>query len=273
VNQNGLVTAVAAGGPVDITASAEGKVGSAQVTVTLPPAVSLGIATQPGAAAQSGNTLAPQPQVQLLDASSNPALQAGVVVTASIASGDPSATLNGTTGATTSAAGLAQFTNLAITGPAGAYTLSFAAGGFPTVVSNTITLSAGTGSKLEITRQASATAQNGAPFSTQPRVVLKDASGNTVGQSGVQIFAVIATGGGTLGGTTVATTNGSGTATFSNLSITGTIGPRTLLFSACGQWSEVPLTRIEAEPAHGAARVAFGELHEPGGPGAVVPEG
>jgi hypothetical protein len=46
------------------------------------------------------------------------------------------------------------------------------------------------------------------------------------------VTAAIATGGGTLGGTVTATTNASGAATFTDLSITGTAGSRTLNFGA-----------------------------------------
>src|SRR5205807_1202178 len=44
----------------------------------------------------------------------------------------------------------------------------------------------------------------------------------------------MASGGGTLGGTLTATTNGSGVASFTNLAITGAAGDRTLTFSATG---------------------------------------
>jgi adhesin/invasin len=50
----------------------------------------------------------------------------------------------------------------------------------------------------------------------------------------VVVTAVIASGSGTVGGTTTASTNASGLATFSNLKITGTIGVRTLGFSTPG---------------------------------------
>src|SRR5207247_2421769 len=58
--------------------------------------------------------------------------------------------------------------------------------------------------------------------------------GNAVSQAGVTVTAAIATGGGTLGGTLTAATNGSGVASFTNLTITGTAGDRTLSFSATG---------------------------------------
>src|SRR6185503_18616404 len=76
--------------------------------------------------------------------------------------------------------------------------------------------------------------QSGSAFAQQPVIQLMDGSNNPVAQSGVVVTATIQTGGGTLGGTTTATTNGSGVATFANLSITGTTGNRTLLFAAAG---------------------------------------
>src|ERR1051325_2933081 len=50
-------------------------------------------------------------------------------------------------------------------------------------------------------------------------------------QSGVVVTVAIASGGGTLSGTTTATTNANGAATFSNLAITGS-GAQTLVFTA-----------------------------------------
>src|SRR5213076_368989 len=58
--------------------------------------------------------------------------------------------------------------------------------------------------------------------------------GNPVSQSGITVTAAIATGSGTLGGTLTATTTSGGTASFTNLAISGTAGDRTLSFSATG---------------------------------------
>src|SRR2546425_6408226 len=80
----------------------------------------------------------------------------------------------------------------------------------------------------------STTVPSAALFPSQPVVQLRDGSGNPVSQAGVVVTAAIATGGGTLGGTLTATTNGSGVASFTNLSISGTAGDRTLSFSATG---------------------------------------
>src|SRR5437016_5058291 len=129
---------------------------------------------------------------------------------------------------------VATFTNLAITGTAGDRTLSFSATGLTSVNSATVTLTAGTATQLTVTTQPSATAQSGVPFTQQPVIQVRDASGNPVNQSGVTVTAAIATGGGTLGGTLTATTTGTGVATFTNLAITGAAGDRTLSFSATG---------------------------------------
>src|SRR5437868_2286587 len=87
---------------------------------------------------------------------------------------------------------------------------------------------------MSLTTQPSSTAQSGVAFAQQPVVHLRDASGNAVSQAQVTVTAAIATGGGTLGGTLSAATNGSGVASFTNLAITGATGDRTLSFSATG---------------------------------------
>jgi hypothetical protein len=108
----------------------------------------------------------------------------------------------------------------------------------------------GTPAQLAITRQPSGAVSGGA-FAVQPVVQLRDASNQPVGQAGVVVTAVVASGGGQLtgfvqadtdgdgrkqerpsltGGTT-AVTNASGIAVFADLTITGS-GNHTLQFSA-----------------------------------------
>src|SRR5205814_9494626 len=91
----------------------------------------------------------------------------------------------------------------------------------------TVTLTAVPYTPLFRSTQPSATAQSGVPFTQQPVIQVRDASGNPVNQSGVTVTAAIATGGGTLGGALTATTTGTGVATFTNLAISGTAGDRT----------------------------------------------
>lgn len=98
----------------------------------------LAIATQPSASATTGVPLATQPVIQLRDALGNDVQQGGVPVTVGIASG--SGRLTGTTSRTTDADGRAIFTDLAIDDATGTHTLIFAASGYTSVVSSSITV-------------------------------------------------------------------------------------------------------------------------------------
>ena len=100
------------------------------------------------------------------------------------------------------------------------------------VVEFSATATAGAPARLSISSQPSSTAVSGVPFSQQPVIQLVDAQGNPASQSGVQVTATIASGGGTLGGTGIRPTDGSGRATFTDLAISGSPGPRTLRFTA-----------------------------------------
>jgi hypothetical protein len=206
---------------------------SAPITLTTPSATTLAIATQPSAAALSGVAFAVQPAVELRDGSGNKVSTAGVAITAALASGPAGGTLTGTTVAPT-AGGTATFTNLAITGPAGSYTIQFTSPGLTPVTSNAVALASASASQLSITTQPSGSAVNGAAFTRQPVVQLRDGSGSPVAKSGVAVTAVIASGGGTLAGTTTINTDASGAAAFLDLGITGTVGDRTLRFSSAG---------------------------------------
>ena len=97
---------------------------------------------------------------------------------------------------------------------------------------------------LTLQTQPSTAAQTGVPFSVQPVVQLKDAGGNDLAQSGLDVTASLASGSGTLGGTLIQATDATGRATFANLSITGDPGSYTLQFTAPGANSTVstPIT-------------------------------
>src|SRR5439155_1014423 len=205
---------------------------SGTITVGAGAATQLTLPTQPSATAQSGVAFAQQPVVQRRGGGGNAVTQAGVTITAEIATGG--GTLGGTVAAATNGSGVASFTNLSISGTAGERTLSFSAAGFVSVTSGSVTVTAGAATQLTLTIQPSGTAQSGVPFGQQPVVQLRDGAGNLVSQAGVTVTAAIATGGGTLGGTVTATTNGSGVASFTDLSISGTAGDRRLTCRATG---------------------------------------
>ncbi len=220
--------------PGDRTLSFSGpgltSVTSNTINVGLAPATQLSVSTQPSSSATSGVAFSTQPTVQLRDGLGIAVGQSGVVVTATIASGG--GTLGGATTATTNSSGVALFTNLSISGAPGSRTLGFSAPGVSGATSSAISITAAPATKLSITTQPPSSATSGVTFSTQPVIQLRDASDNPVSQSGVVVTAAIATGGGALGGATTATTNTSGVAIFANLSISGTPGSRTLIFSS-----------------------------------------
>ncbi|MDT8427867.1 MAG: hypothetical protein RQ757_03785 [Pseudomonadales bacterium] len=90
---------------------------------------------------------------------------------------------------------------------------------------------------LTLTQQPSSSAASGTAFAQQPQITLLNGSGG--GVPNVTITASLVSGGGTLGGTLTAITNASGVASFTNLSITGAAGVRTLGFTAAGSTAQL----------------------------------
>jgi hypothetical protein len=194
----------------------------------------LSIEVQPATSAQSGLPFSRQPQVQLVDANGNEVARQGLAVTATVFSGPAGATLVGSRTASTNGQGLAVFSDLGISGGPGSYQLNFSGTAVEGATSGTIVLSAGAASGLKIVTQPSSFVAPGEPFPIQPAVQLLDASGNVVAKPDVAVTAGIASGGGTLGGTVTVNTDNSGVARFTNLSITGDPGVRTLIFASSG---------------------------------------
>jgi hypothetical protein len=206
---------------------------SAAITLTAGAPTQLLIAQQPAPVAQSGTPLNPPPVVQLADAQGNPVAQALVNVTAALnVPPSPAGTLGGTKTVATDATGKATFANLTIRGPNGQYTLSFSslAPALASGPSSPITLSAGAPAMLFLATPPSASVASGQVFPQQPAIQVQDGSGNSVAAPGIAVTVTITAGGGTLGGTPTAVTNGSGLATFVGLSLTGAIGPHQLTF-------------------------------------------
>lgn len=202
---------------------------SGTITLTAGPSAALAMVTQPPASATSGEALSPAPSVRLVDGSGNAVATAGTNVTVVVS---PSGTLGGTVTVATDGTGLASFPGLSITAPSGEYELDFTAPPLTGTSSSKITISAASG--LSITTQPSSTARNDVAFAQQPTVQLVDAGSNPVATAGVEVTAAIFSGGGTLLGTLSALTDASGAATFTSLRIQGTIGIRTIRFSATG---------------------------------------
>ncbi|MBI3790327.1 MAG: Ig-like domain-containing protein, partial [Gemmatimonadetes bacterium] len=192
-------------------------------------ATQLAIQTQPSATAASGAAFATQPVVRILDAQGN-LTSSTAAVTVAIATGGGAL---GGTATVNAVAGVATFSGLSITGTVGARTLSFTGTSLASATSSSITLSAGAATQLVMVTQPSATAANDALVGTVA-VRLQDAAGNNVTTAGVAVNAAIASGGGSLQGTTSQLTDATGTATFGDLRVRGTLGSRTLAFSSSG---------------------------------------
>jgi acetyl esterase/lipase len=185
----------------------------------------LTIVQQPSTSAQSGIAFLQQPIVEVRDAANN--LLAGFAVTATIVPPGGGALL-GTTTVTTNGAGVAAFTNLRVEGVVGERALRFTSEG-ASIVSGSILLTAGAPASLVIDTQPPPTGISGEVLSLQPAVEVRDPWTNPVPFVDVEVDLQ---GGGSVGGNTTATTNGSGVATFSGLSIDDGPGARTLRFSS-----------------------------------------
>jgi hypothetical protein len=232
VTSTGLVLGIAPGGPVTISATTEGKTGTAAVSVSARPATRLAFVQQPGAA-RSGQPITPAVTVAVQDDQLNTVAGADNEVTISIAGNPGGATLSGTTVAS-AVNGIVTFNNLVLDRAGSGYTLMATSSGLSSATSTPFNVTAGTVTGLAITTQPSASAQSGAAFQQQPVVQLRDAEGNPVAQAGTPITAYFASGpaGASLDGTRTVSTGGSGTASFTDLAITGPAGTYTLLFGS-----------------------------------------
>ena len=211
-----------------------GSLGGSPVTFTAtgtPAAASqLVLTTAPSASATNGVALAQQPVVRVTDAFGNPVAQLGTIVSVTASAGGTIAA-GGT--AITDALGVASFSGLVLNGLVGNYTLGFSAAGLSGATSGSIALAAGAPSTLVIATQPSGTVVNGNALAQQPVLQLTDAGGNASPTAGVNITAALtgSPAGVALGGTATVATNGSGVASFTNLTLTGTVGSYSLSFS------------------------------------------
>jgi alpha-tubulin suppressor-like RCC1 family protein len=88
--------------------------------------------------------------------------------------------------------------------------------------------------QLGIAVPPAATAQSGVALSPQPVVELEDAEGHSFAQAGNTVVAVLVTPAGTLTGALSVKTDAAGRAVFTNLAISGAVGPWQLRFDSPG---------------------------------------
>jgi hypothetical protein len=102
-------------------------------------------------------------------------------------------------------------------------------------VEDTVTFtSTGLTARLVITSRLQAIATSGVPLDPQPALQLQDADGTPIGREDVVVTVQITSGGGTLSGSTTATSNAAGEVAFTDLAIRGSPCARRLLFAAEG---------------------------------------
>jgi hypothetical protein len=207
-----------------------GSAGSFLVLQSLPSSIVVGVAP------------ASPLKIQLADASGSPMRVAGLTATATSTptSGQTTPT---TVSAVSDATGIVTFNLPAYVGVLGTVTVTIAAPGFTPLVLPPVTIVAGAIAQMRIATQPSAAATSGATLAVQPAVQLADAGGNPIAVAGVSITAYVASGGGVLGGTAAVSTDATGLATFTDLSITASAGQKTLGFRS-GSLADVRSSRI-----------------------------
>ncbi len=164
--------------------------------------------------------------VQLKDASGNNLTTGGATVTFTLS------TSNGSIGSTTDVGNGTYRATYTSGTTAGSITITPRLSGTSFSAANrpTITLTAGPASSAAITTGPSTTVISGSALATQPVIRIVDANGNAVTSSTVDVVASIASGSGTLGGTTTVRAV-AGVARFTNLVISGIAGIHTLRFT------------------------------------------
>jgi hypothetical protein len=218
-----LTAAVGLAPSLTVTAGATAIAGAPKQLAFLvqPPAGAVGVA------------LAPAVQVVAQDSLGNTATTFTGNVTVAIGANPGSATLGGTL-TVAAVAGVATFSNLALSAAGTGYTLVASATGLAGATSAAFSVTGGVPTQLAFVQQPSNTV-GGAPISPAVTVQVRDVNGNLVPTATNAVTVAIGTNpqGGTLSGTT--TVNAvAGVATFSGLSIDNVGSGYTLVANASG---------------------------------------
>ena len=183
----GTNTVQVSGADVDFAALQVSALGTADI------AAKLGILQQPSSAVSSGAVLAQQPATKLLDQYGNVVAAANIPVTVSLTSANLR-TLSGTLTVNTNASGVAQFTDLMISGPPGFTSLTFSQETLASAVSNAIEVKVGPAAQVLPNAGAGLGLLKGEEVVLKAKVT--DAGGNAV--SGAPVTFTVSSGGGLL---------------------------------------------------------------------------
>lgn len=187
---------VAAAGVPTLNITATALAGTAMI---------LTITTGPSTTQTAGLAVVPSMVVQARDSLGAPQPTFAGTVTASIASGPAGATISGTA-SVAAVTGVATFSALRLP-KAGAYTLTFAAGGLTSVTTSSFSVLAAPAKIIAADSGTAQSANAGSPLPAALVVLVTDSVGNPV--SGASVTWAVASGGGSLD-STVTVTNAAG---------------------------------------------------------------
>ncbi len=192
VSGSGLVTGMSLG-PATITATSEGRDGTAAVTVTPGPAAQLVFTAQPNTAT-AGGAIAPPVEVTARDVQGNTATSFTGNVTVAIAANPGGGTLSGTT-SVAAVGGVATFSGLSTNKSGAGYTLRATSGSLTAATSATFTITPSTVSASVSTVSASPSAISASTGTSAATITVtaKDGFGNSI-QGATVVLAASGTG-------------------------------------------------------------------------------
>jgi alpha-tubulin suppressor-like RCC1 family protein len=217
-------------GPRTLTFTSPGltSVGSGAIDVLVGTPTAIVATTSTILGGTVGQPVSNRPTVQVTDASGNPVV--GVTVTFTVTAGGGSVTGGSSP---TGLGGIAQVTSWTLGTVAGSNTLDASVGSLAPVAFEAAA-QAGPPAKLAISTAPSTTAPSGSVLAQQPVIRLQDEFGNDVIQAGVAVTVSRSPTSAGLGGTVSINTDATGVATFTDLSLTGTVGSYALDFASTG---------------------------------------
>lgn len=214
----------------------------------------LDVVVQPPEAVTAGVPFPAQPVVQVQDAAGNAVRQAEIRVSAAARG----STLLGTPFAMTGADGRAAFTDLALRGAPGTYTLVFSAPGLE-ADSIGVSLNAGVATTMAAATSASQAGIAGEAVAAPPAVRVTDEGGNPV--AGVTVTFAVTSGGGSVAGATPVS-GSDGIATLGSWTLGPAAGTNTVTAAAAGLGGS-PLTFIAIAGARGTVTSTPAPAHTP----------
>ncbi|MCU0621733.1 MAG: hypothetical protein MUC69_09535, partial [Gemmatimonadales bacterium] len=211
VNRTGIYTLTASSGALATDVSGS-------FTVLPGPATRLAFVQQP-TTVTAGAAIAPAVTVELLDAQNNRVTTSSAPVTLALTVPGGAVLTGG--GPIAAVGGLATFPALSVD-QVGGYTLTATSGALASVASAAFSVTPGAATQLVFTTQPPASVASGTVVPGPVRVRLRDAGGNNVLQSSVQVTLAVQPAGALAGN--IALTDANGIATFNTLAVSALAG-------------------------------------------------